>query len=104
MSKSKNQMVRFGVVGLGYIAQTAILPAFANASRKAQLAALVTGDSEKASKLRRKYKAPAYDYASFDDLCHSGEIDAVYIALPNSQHRDYTERAAQAGLHVLCEK
>ncbi len=34
----------------------------------------------------------------------SGEIDAVYIALPNDMHKDYTIRAARAGLHVLCEK
>jgi glucose-fructose oxidoreductase len=39
-----------------------------------------------------------------DDLFASGEIDAVYIALPNDMHREYTVRAAQAGLHVLCEK
>jgi glucose-fructose oxidoreductase len=37
-------------------------------------------------------------------LFSSGDIDAVYIALPNDQHKDYTVRAARAGLHVLCEK
>ena len=31
-------------------------------------------------------------------------VDAVYIALPNSQHRVMTERCAKAGVHVLCEK
>jgi predicted dehydrogenase len=34
----------------------------------------------------------------------SGEIDAVYIGLPNNMHRAYTESAAEAGIHVLCEK
>lgn len=96
--------VRFAVVGLGNFAQAAILPAFANAFDKATLKALVTGDKEKAAKLGRKYKVPAYDYRRCDELFSSGDIDAVYIALPNSMHREYTERAAKAGVHVLCEK
>ena len=43
-------------------------------------------------------------YEGVDELFASGEIDAVYIALPNEMHKDYTIRAARAGLHVLCEK
>lgn len=96
--------VRFAVVGLGHFAQTAILPAFANASEIVELAVIVTGDQEKAATLSEKYKVPAVDYDEYDVVCRSGDIDAVYIALPNSQHREFTERAARAGVHVLCEK
>jgi predicted dehydrogenase len=39
-----------------------------------------------------------------DELFSSGEIDAVYIALPNTMHKEFAVRAARAGLHVLCEK
>jgi len=35
------------------------LPAFANASERAELKALVTGDAEKASKLRTYPRSPA---------------------------------------------
>src|SRR5687768_7869228 len=104
MADPKPSVLRFAVVGLGHFAQTAILPAFAKSSKQAKLAALVTGDTEKASDLSRRYKAPAYDYEAYDQLLTSGDIDAVYIALPNSKHREYTERAAAAGIHVLCEK
>ena len=104
MANPRSKKVRFAVVGLGHFAQAAILPAFENATRNAELAALVTGDQEKARKLSRKYKVPALDYSEFEALCASGDIDAAYIAVPNSHHRQYTEQAAQSGIHVLCEK
>jgi predicted dehydrogenase len=101
---SPRAKVRYAVVGLGHFAQAAILPAFKNAAEKAELAAIVTGDPEKASKLGEKYNCSAHSYEDFDKLASAGKIDAVYIALPNSMHREYTERAAAAGIHVLCEK
>jgi len=103
-SETTSPKTRFAVIGLGHFAQSAILPAFANATDKASLAALVTGDSEKAAQLSKQYKAPAFRYEDYDRLMKSGDIDAVYIALPNSHHREFTERAARAGIHVLCEK
>ncbi len=45
-----------------------------------------------------------YSYEQYGDCLASGEIDAVYIPLPNNMHRAYTEAAARAGVHVLCEK
>jgi len=101
---SKPKIVRFAVVGLGHFAQSAILPAFENATDRAKLTALVTGDLDKADELGQKYRVATYVYEEFDQLMAAGEVDAVYIALPNSQHREYTERAARAGVHVLCEK
>ncbi len=96
--------VRYAVVGQGYFAQIAVLPAFAHA-RRSQLAALVSDDEEKLAKLGEDYKVERLvRYEEYDALLASGDIDAVYIALPNSLHREYTERAARAGIHVLCEK
>lgn len=96
--------IRYAVVGAGHIAQDAVLPAFANA-RKSALTALFSDDAEKRRKLSRAYRIEhVYDYEEFDDACRSGAFDAVYIALPNNLHADYTRRAAAAGIHVLCEK
>jgi predicted dehydrogenase len=101
---SRPEKVRYAVVGLGHIAQVAILPAFAHAENSA-LAALVSDDPEKLEKLGRKYKVRTrWRYANYDECLASGEVNAVYIALPNHLHRDYAERAARAGVHVLCEK
>jgi len=94
------------VVGLGHIAQAAVLPAFAHASRNSELAALVSDDATKLRVLGKRYGVGAkarYGYEQFEECLGSG-IDAVYIALPNHMHREYTERAARAGVHVLCEK
>lgn len=97
-------VVRYAVVGLGHIAQVAVLPAFANAQNSV-LVALVSGDAEKREALQRSHNvALATDYDGYDELVASGEVDAVYIALPNHLHRDFTLRAARADVHVLCEK
>jgi predicted dehydrogenase len=105
MKRTGHQKVRYAVVGLGYIAQAAVLPAFKNAHANSELVALVSDDSEKLEKLSRRYHVPhTYSYDQYDACLTSGEIDAVYIALPNTLHREYTVRAAAAGIHVLCEK
>lgn len=97
--------IRYAVVGLGYIAQSAVLPAFAHARRNCELTALVSDSRTKLRKLGDKYDVDLlFNYSEFDDLMASGAVDAVYIALPNSMHREYTERAARHGVHVLCEK
>jgi glucose-fructose oxidoreductase len=99
------KQIRYAVVGLGHIAQVAMLPAFANARRNSKLAALVSGDPLKRETLSKQYQVDkTFSYEEYDRLLRSGDIDAVYIALPNSLHCEYAVRAAQAGIHVLCEK
>jgi len=96
-------VIRYAVVGLGHIAQAAILPAFAHAHRNSRLTALVSDDPAKLKALGRKYKvAGRYSYDEYEKAL--AEVDAVFIALPNSMHAEYTVRAAQRGVHVLCEK
>lgn len=95
--------VRYAVVGLGHIAQVAILPAFAHA-KNSELVALITGDPLKEKKLAKKYGVAAFHYDDFERAVAEEKIEAVFIALPNTQHRPFTERAARAGVHVLCEK
>jgi glucose-fructose oxidoreductase len=104
-SRSKSdEPIRYAVLGQGYIAQAAVLPAFAHARRNSRLAALVSGDAAKRKALSRRYDVPAYSYGQFEDALDEARIDAVYVALPNDQHREWTVRSARLGRHVLCEK
>ncbi len=97
--------VRYAVVGLGYIAQAAVLPAFRHARRNARLTALVSDDPVKLQELGRKYGVEhLYSYNEYDRCLRDGHVDAVFIALPNSMHCENSVRAADAGIHVLCEK
>ena len=103
-NSEKGKKVRYAVVGLGYIAQNAVLPAFAHA-RNSELTALVSDNPTKLRKLSKKYSVPhTYSYEEYSKCLESGDVDAVYIALPNHMHRAYTEAAAGAGVNVLCEK
>ncbi len=96
--------IRYAVVGLGWFAQAAALPAFAHAEN-AELVALVSDDAAKREELGKKYNLRrTYSYEEYEDCLTSGEIDAVYIALPNHLHCEYTVRAALQAIHVLCEK
>jgi glucose-fructose oxidoreductase len=102
MTRSPKTKVRYAVVGLGHIAQVAVLPAFRTA-RNSELVALVSGDGEKLEKVGKKYKlAHLYPYEEYSRALSN--VDAVYLAVPNHLHREYAVRAAAAGVHVLCEK
>jgi glucose-fructose oxidoreductase len=96
--------VRYAVVGAGHIVQAAVLPAFRNARRNSELAAIVSGDPAKRAELGARYGVPAYDYGALEECLRDERVDAVYVGLPNDQHCAFTERAAAAGVHVLCEK
>jgi len=104
--RSKSQKrVRYAAVGLGHITQVALLPAFAGARRNSELVGVVSGDVRKIASVRRRYGARlSWGYSGYDEMLASGEVDAVYIGLPNDMHHEYALRALRAGVHVLCEK
>jgi predicted dehydrogenase len=100
---STDKQIRYAVVGLGSIAQEAVLPSFQHAENS-KLAALVSGDDQKRLELGRTYKCATYTYDQYEACLASGQVDAVYICLPNHMHREYADAAAAKGVHILCEK
>lgn len=96
--------VRYAVVGTGWISQIAFMPSIAQTGNS-EMTAIVSGSPANARKLADFYGVEhIYPYERYDEMLNSGLVDAVYIALPNSMHADYTIRAARAGIHALVEK
>src|SRR5688572_552417 len=103
-SEAARRPVRYAVVGAGRIAQVAVLPGFANAT-DSELVGLVSGDATKRRELGERYGIEhCVDYGRYDELLASGDIDAVYLSLPNHLHCEFAVAAAEHGVHVLCEK
>ena len=93
--------VRWGFLGASRIGRGALAPAILGAGQV--LHAIAARDLSRAAAFAADFGfTRAYgDYAS---LLADGEVDAVYVALPNDQHLPWTLRALAAGKHVLCEK
>ena len=85
-----NRKIRYAVVGLGHIAQTAVLPAFKHAENS-QLVALVTANREKNREMSERYGVNARTYDYLEEAFEKGQGDAAYIATPNILHREHTE-------------
>jgi predicted dehydrogenase len=102
---SAGRKIGYAVIGLGRIAGHFMPACWTPPTRRSP--ALVSGHRDKAERIAAQYGVPStsiYSYENFDEIAHNPAIDAVYVALPNSMHAEYTIRAAKAGKHVLCEK
>jgi 1,5-anhydro-D-fructose reductase (1,5-anhydro-D-mannitol-forming) len=95
-------MMRWGIIGLGRIADTEIAPAIA-ASPGGELYGVVSRDEGRAEAFAKRHGA-ARALTSFGELLADPATDAVYIATPNALHADAVVTAARAGKHVMCDK
>jgi predicted dehydrogenase len=100
MSDSKNQPMRFALIGAGAIAGThsdALLQ-----SDVAELSAVVDVNLQAAQEMAAKHGAEAH--ADLDSLFQAGEFDAAIVCTPPDSHPDICCRFLETGIHVLCEK
>src|SRR2546430_3716482 len=92
----------WGILGPGFIATHAIIPAIKEVSNSRILA--VASNNEERSRAVALRFGIERAYHGYQALLDDSDVGAVYIALPNHLHREWTIRAALAGKHVLCEK
>jgi predicted dehydrogenase len=101
-----DRKIGYCMIGLGRISMDHFMPGLLT-SKNSRLTGLVSGHRDKALAQAAKYGVPEssiYTYENMDQIKNNPAIDAVYVALPNSMHAEYTIRSARAGKHVLCEK
>jgi len=94
------QLLRLGIAGLG-VASTQILPPLAKLPF-IKITAAADQRAEALEKFRLAYKGEAY--STVEDLCRSPNVDAVYIATPNTLHAEHAITAAKHGKHIIVEK
>ncbi len=94
--------VRWGVLGAARIAVKKVIPAIQQAEH-AEVVALASRRLETAQRAAAALGIPRA-YGSYDELLADGDVEAVYVPLPNHLHVPWTIRAAERGKHVLCEK
>ncbi|MBF0198569.1 MAG: Gfo/Idh/MocA family oxidoreductase [Planctomycetes bacterium] len=102
MKNDSSKALRMGILGLGKISQKAMIPAFQSSART-QLVAVASSSYAKAEKVCASLPG-VKAYGSYESLLEDSDVDAVYIALPNHLHKEWTIKAAEASKHVLCEK
>ena len=94
--------LRFGVLSTARIGLNQFIPA-SKVSELGEVVAIASRDGARATDAAQRLGIPR-SHGSYEALLADLEVDAVYISLPNSLHREWTIRSAQAGKHVLCEK
>jgi predicted dehydrogenase len=100
MTPTNPPLVRWGILGPGAIARRFFLSAIGSAT--GQITAIGTRDPSR-GELAQHFPGVRV-HGSYDALLADPDVDAVYIATPQSLHRDWAIRASQLGKHVLCEK
>jgi predicted dehydrogenase len=95
-------VIRYGIVGFGLHAVRRLIPGFAMATNS-QVTALSRRDLVNAQQSAAKYKI-CHSFDSTADLCRCIEVDAVFVATPNSSHLNDVMAAIECGKPVLCEK
>lgn len=93
--------MEFGILGTAGIARKSVIPAIQASEHR--VGAIASRDRKRARTMADEFDVPRI-YDAYGELLDDAGIDAVYVPVPNALHAEWTKRAADAGLDVLCEK
>ena len=94
--------VRWGIVGPANIARGQFLPGLREAGGGRPVL-VGSRDAGRATAFASEHGVDQ-GVAGYERVVESADVDAVYVAVPNSLHAEWAGRALQAGKAVLCEK
>jgi predicted dehydrogenase len=94
--------IKWGVLGAARIALDKVIPAM-QGGELTEVVAIASRDAARSRAAAASLGIPK-SYGSYEALIADPEVDAIYNPLPNHLHLPWTQAAAEAGKHVLCEK
>lgn len=102
-TKKNDNPIRWGVIGLGYMAE--ILSCAIDGNKDGVVYAVASRSLEKAKKFA-SHHGYCHAYGGYEEMINDKElgIDVVYIATPVKYHYEHAKLCLEAGLNVLCEK
>ena len=97
------QIINWGIIGLGNVALK-FAEAFKD-SNNSKLKAVSSNTKDKINKFQKKFNIDKnYCFNKYEDLLDCKEIDIVYIALPNSMHKEWINKSIEKKKNILIEK
>lgn len=100
MGAATGEAIRLGIAGGGIMGERIA----ATAARLDGIEVRALADANPAQRARLAQRFACSAFATWEELVASGEVDAVYVGLPNHLHAAAACAAAEAGLHVLIDK
>ena len=99
---SLGKTVNWGVLGCASVARAVTIPGI-TLSSNGKVLAVASRNLDRAKEFSEELDIQRA-YGSYEGLLQDSDVEAVYIALPNCLHKEWTIKAAEQGKHVLCEK
>jgi len=94
--------VRWGILSTAEIGRVKVIPAMQR-GKLTEVTAIASRELARAQGVARQLGIPRA-YGTYQELLDDPGLEAIYVAVPNHMHVEWSVKAVEAGKHVLCEK